>query len=122
MELGFFQETKFTVRIQTCKLEGYHVLAADAPIWYHRLAALFFRDTYHFQVKVFHPHRPNVTSFQLASRRGRWFILGYYLAPYDASTINSNVIDVIQCPGGAGLLVARDFNADLAALEGNCRV
>ena len=47
--------------------------------------------------------------------------MGCYLAPDDTSTIESVVAALKECPMGAELLVAGDFNANLAELEGDRR-
>ena len=56
------------------------------------------------------------------SLRGQcWFIFGFYLAPDDTVSIERVVAAIGQSPRGAVLLVSRDFNTNLAALEGRNR-
>ena len=64
---------------------------------------------------------PNMASFQLESVGRRWFIFGCYLIPDYASTIEFVVLAINQRPHGDALLVAGDFDANLAAQEGNRR-
>ena len=52
-------------------------------------------------------------SFQLASGGQRWHIVGCYLSPYNASTIEGVVAAIVQRPRGGALLVVGDFNTDL---------
>ena len=43
----------------------------------------------------------------------------YYLVLYDNSTIDSVIVSIDQCPGGAKLLVDGDLNANLDGPKGN---
>ena len=47
--------------------------------------------------------------------------MGCYLAPDDTWTIDSVVFALKECPRGAKLLVAGDFNVNLAKPEGDRR-
>ena len=64
---------------------------------------------------------PNVLGFQLATGAQRWYIVGVYIAPEDTETMERVVAAVRKKPRGAELMVAGDFNADIAAPEGNRR-
>ena len=97
----------------------YHVLAEYAPSRHIRRVDIFYWDVNHFQVEAFQPHRINVTSSQMAYGGRRLFIVRCYIAPDDALTIKHVVEAIRQNPLRAVLLVAGNFNADLAALEGN---
>ena len=61
------------------------------------------------------------TSSTFRWRRGSqlWFVMGYYLAPYDASSIECVIAATVQCPWGTSLLVPGDFNAGFAEPEGH---
>ena len=48
-----------------------------------------------------------------------WYVAGYYIAPDNVLTTEAVVAAIIQQPCEADLLVDGDFNADLAATEGN---
>ena len=75
----------------------------------------------HFAVEAVQKFGPNVIGFQLATGERRWYIVGCYLAPDDTSTIE-RVVEALQSrPRGAELLVARDFNVNLATPEGDRR-
>ena len=64
---------------------------------------------------------PNVIGFQLATGARRWYIVGVYLTPKE-TTMMEQVSKVIRSkPRGAELLVAGDFNVDLASPEGDRR-
>ena len=64
---------------------------------------------------------PNVIGFQIATGARRWYIVGVYLTPKE-TTMMEQVSKVIRSkPRGAELLVADDFNVDLASPEGDRR-
>ena len=64
---------------------------------------------------------PNVIGFQLATGARRWYIVGCYLAPDNSSTMERVVEALRSRPRGAELLVAGDFNVNLATPEGDRR-
>ena len=64
---------------------------------------------------------PNVLEFQLATGARRWYIVGVYIAPDDTTTMERVVEAIRRKPRGAELLVAGDFNVDIAAPEGDRR-
>ena len=51
----------------------------------------------------------------------RCFIVGCYLVPYYASTIEDVVATISQRPWGAALPVVRNFNTNLSAPEGRAQ-
>ena len=118
MNLGVLQETKLKKCIYTRDSSSYKVVATDAPITHSVGVAIFYRTADHFSVEVFQSHRANVVSFQLVSGDRWWFIMGCYMAPDDASTIEDSVAAISKRPWGVVLLVVYNFNTNLAALEG----
>ena len=64
---------------------------------------------------------PNVLSFEVATGVRRWYIIGCYLAPDDAWTIERLVMALGDQPRGTALLVAGDLNTDLGATENDRR-
>ena len=76
---------------------------------------MFYRSAEHFSVKALHTYGSNVIHFHLDSGDRQWFIVGYYLAPSDASTIEDVFTKIIQRPQGDMLVVVGYFNTDLAA-------
>ena len=112
--LGFFQQTKVTNGIHTRTLAGYLVFAIDAPSRHRVGVAVFYQeDTPHFQFEVMQRHEPNVLSFQVDSGGRRWSILGCYLVPNNAATLECIATAIGQRPRGAALLMEGDFNTDL---------
>ena len=59
------------------------------------------------------PYGPNVISFEVANGRRRWYIIGCYLAPDNARTIERVVAALSDQPQGTALIVAGDINTDL---------
>ena len=51
-----------------------------------------------------------------------WFIVECYLSPNNPATIERIVAPIVQRPRWDSLLVARYFNKDLAAPEGNIHI
>ena len=83
---------------------------------------MFHRSAPHLAVEAVQKFGSNVVGFQMETGKGRWYIVGYYLAPNDTLTIKSVVTALKQRPRGAELLVAGDYNVNLAELEGDQRV
>ena len=98
-------------------LAGYRVIASDVLIRHCRVVAVFYRDAHHFQAKAVQLHGPNVTRFQLDFGERLWFIVVFHINPDDVATIKCVVAAISQCPHGAVLLVADDFNVKLAVPE-----
>ena len=100
IDLGVFQETKCTDGVYTRALAGYRVVATDTPS----------------------RHRgPNVISFEVVTIRRRWYIIGCYIAPDDARTIERVVTALGDQPRGTALIVAGDFNTDLGEMASDGR-
>ena len=99
----------------------YHVFATNVPIRHRGEVAVLYRAAPHFQVKALQQHGLKVLSFMVELGGRRWFIVGFYLPPGDVVTIKCMITAISQCPRGAALLVAREFNADLMAPEGSNR-
>ena len=64
---------------------------------------------------------PNVLGFDLATGARRWYIVGVYIAPEDTATMERVAEAIRKKPRGAELLVAGNFNIDIAAPEGDRR-
>ena len=50
-----------------------------------------------------------------------WYIVGVYIAPEDTETMERVVAAIRKKPRGAELMVAGDFNANIATSEGDRR-
>ena len=121
IDLGIFKETKCTDGIYTRELAGYRVVATDAPSRHHGGVALFYRPSPLFEVEAVREYGPNVLSFNVATGARRWYIIGCYLAPDDAHTIERVVTALGDQPRSTALLVVGDLNTDLGAVENNRR-
>ena len=113
-DLGIFQETKVTDSIYTRGSAGYSVVMTDAPSRHRGGVAVFHRPAPHFAVEAVQKFGTNVVGFQMATGARRWYIVGCYLAPDDTLTIESVVDTLKERPMGSELLVAGDFNSNLA--------
>ena len=80
--------------------------------------AVLYMAVDHFYVESLQTYWANVISFQLALGDMRWYILGCYLAPDNASTIEDVVAAIGKRPQGAALVVVGNFNTYLATPEG----
>ena len=121
MYLGIFQETKCTDGIYTRESAGYRVVATDAPSRHRGGVALVYRPSPLFEVETVREYRPNVLSFEVATGARRWYIIGYYLAPDDAETIERVVTALGDIPKGTALIVVGDLNTDLGDAESDRR-
>ena len=121
MDLRILQETKLTNGVYTRGSAGYSVIATDAPSQHRGGVTIFYRSDPQFVVEVVEKFGPNVIGFQLATRAGQWYIVGVYLAPEDTTTMERVSKAILSKPRGAELLVAGEFNVDLASPEGDRR-
>ena len=117
LDMGIMQETKITDGVYTRTSAGYRVVATDAPIRHSGGIAMFYRDGAGFAVEEVRPYGPNVISFEVVTGRRRWYIIGCYLAPDDARTIERVVTALGDQPRGTALIVAGDLNTDLGDME-----
>ena len=72
-------------------------------------------------MESFQIHGSNIVRLQLALGNRRWYIVGCYVAPEDALTIEGVVAAIGKRPWGGTLLVVGDFNTAVAAPEGQER-
>ena len=117
MDLGILQETKLTDGIYTRGSAGYSVVATDAPSQNRGGVAIFYRSEPHFVVEAVQKFGPNVIGFQLVTGVRRCYIVGFYPAPEDTSTVERVIEALRSRPRGAELLLAGYFNVNLAAPE-----
>ena len=80
---------------------------------------IFFCKADHFTLEALRLHSPSVVNFKLISGGQRWHVVDCCIAPDEASTIDAVVAAIGHHPHGEELLVAREFNSDLAASEWN---
>ena len=67
------------------------------------------------------PYGPNVISFEVATGRRRWYIIGCYLAPDNARTIERVVTALGDQLQGTALTVVGDLKTDLRDMACNGR-
>ena len=49
--------------------------------------ALFYKELMRFAVEKNQRNRPNIFRFHLETGGSRWYMMGFYLAPHEASTM-----------------------------------
>ena len=113
--------TKIIDDIYTRGSAGYSVIATDALSRHCGGVTLFYRSEPHFMVEAVEKFGPNVLGFQLATGARRWYIMGVYIAPEDTPMMDWVVELIWMKPRGAELLVAGEFNVNIAAPEGDRR-
>ena len=121
MDLGVFQKKNFMKGIYMRVSGGYWVVVNTALILYCGGGTPFYQKVEHFTLEAFRLQGPNVISFQLETGGQRWHVGGFYIASDNALTIDDVITITIKWFRGADILVAGDFNADLAEPERNAR-
>ena len=121
IDLGVFQETKCTDGVYTRASAGYRVVATDDPRRHRGGIALFYREGADFAVEEVRPYGANYISFEVVTRRRRWYIIGCCIAPDDARTIERVVTALGDQPRGTALIVAGDLNTDLGEMANDGR-
>ena len=81
--------------------------------------AVLLSEAEHLYVEALHHHGTNIASFNLLSSSQWWYILGCYLDPENALTIEDVVVAIIQWPCRSAFMVTGNLNANLAASEGH---
>ena len=80
---------------------GFWVMATEAPSVRFGGVAIFYREAEHFSVEELRLHGPNVIGFRLVMGRRRWRVVGLYIAPINASTIEDQGSTLRgRAPGG----------------------
>ena len=74
---------------------------------------VFYREAGNFILEALCLHGPNVASFQLATERQRWNVIGYYIAPGNAYTIEDVVVAIRRRPQGGELLADGDLGSTI---------
>ena len=82
---------------------------------------MFYREGVGFAVEEVRQYGPNMLSVKVVSGRRLWFIVGCYIAPDDAQTIERVVKALKDQPQGTALIVAGDLNTDLGEMDGDRR-
>ena len=121
MDLGIFQENKYTDSIHARTSSGYIVVATDTPSRHRSGVAFFYGPSPHFAAEAVRQFGPNVVGFQMATGERRWYIIECYLAPDATLTIENVFTTLKERPRGAALLVAGDLNTKLAEPENDQR-
>ena len=121
VDCGFLQEKNLTKVVYTQEFSGFGVMLTEATSNHRGGVAILYRKVDHFAIKELRLHFPNIISFQMVTGRRRWHVLGCYIAPSNAFTIEEVSAAIRDQHYGSELLVAGKFNANLAEPEGTPR-
>ena len=121
VDCGVFQEKKLTKVVYTREDSGFWIMLAEAPSAHRSGGAIFYHEAEHFAIEELRLHGPNSISFQLVTGRCWWHVIGGYIAPSDALTIENVDVVIRYQPYKAKLLVLIDLNANLSDPEGTLR-
>ena len=89
----------------------------EAPSAHHGGVANFYRKAEHFSIEELCLHDPNTTRFQLVTGQWRWYIVECYIYHNDESTIDDVAAATRDQSYRDNLLLAGEFNINLADLE-----
>ena len=95
VDCGVFRETKLTKGVYARELSGFWVMATEALRNHRGGVAIFYRKAENFAAEELFLHGPNAISFQLVTGRRRWHVLGCYISPSNALTIE-DIADSIR--------------------------
>ena len=76
MDLGIFQDTKFTDVIYTHRSDGYSVIATDAPSRHRGGVAVFYWSAPYFALEAVQQFGTDMVGFQVAMGEWWWYIVG----------------------------------------------
>ena len=100
---------------------SFRVVVLDVLRRHCRGMALFYKESPRFVVEEHQQNGPNVISFHLVAGGRRWYVVGCYLVPHDAFTLERVFSMIGHRPRVTELLVAEYFNTGLESLDGNKR-
>ena len=93
-------------------------MVIEATSAHHGSVAIFYREVEHFAIEELRLHGRNGISFQLVTGRRQWHVMGCYISPRNASTVEDFAVAIRDQPYGAELLVVGNLNTSLAEPEG----
>ena len=82
---------------------------------------MFYRESEHSTLEALRLYGPNVVIFQLTLGGQLWYVVGCYITPEYALTIEAVYGSIFQWHRGAELLAVITLNANLAAPQGDMR-
>ena len=109
VDLGLLQETNITNRFYVQESSVSPVVAADAPSRHSAVMELFYKESPRFALESHQQHGPNTICFQLVTGGQFWYVMGCYLVPGDASTLESAIAAIFHRLRGTYLLAVCYF-------------
>ena len=89
------------------------VMATAAPSNHCGGVTVFYREAKHFDIEYRRLQGPNFVSFHLVTGGRWWHIVGLYISPRYASTIEDVLASIRDRPYWSETLVAGNLNANL---------
>ena len=93
-------------------------MTTRAPSAQSDSVAIFYREAEHFTIKELRLHGQKFIRFQLVTGRRQWHIVGFYIDPRNASTIEDVATATRDQLYGDKLLMTSDLNSNLVEPEG----
>ena len=121
IDCGVLKEMNITKGFFARESSGFRVMATEVLSSHRGGVASFYREAENFSIEELRLHGPNIIGFQLVTWRRRWHVMGCYIAPNNALTIEDVAAAIRDRPYGAELLVTGNLNSNLAELEGTSR-
>ena len=97
-------------------------MATEVPILHPGGIAVLYYEAEHFSLEELYLHGPKVVRLQLVMGQQRWHFVVCHITPGDALTIEDIITAIRRNTRGDKLLVAGNFNADLANPKGTAHV
>ena len=113
VDVRVFQETKLTEGIYSLFLAGYKAVAMPAPIRHQDSVKIFYWESPVFAVEAIRQFGVNVIVFRMKMGEQRWYIVGFYLALGNGTTVRDVEAAMAEKPRGMELIVAGDLNVNL---------
>ena len=119
VDLGLLQENNLTNGVYARESVGFCVVASDDQRRNCGGVSIFYKESQQFVVESHQQNGQNFVIFQLVTGGLHYHLVGCYLAPRYASTLESVVAAIGQRPRGTDLLVVGDFNKYLELPDGH---
>ena len=119
VDLGLLQGTKSFGGLYAQESAGFCIVVYGGLSRHRRGMTPFYKYLLFFVVEYQQQHGPNIIRFQILPDKIRCHVVGCYLAPHNASTLEVVTAAIGHRPRDAEILVIRKFNIDLELPDGN---
>ena len=111
--VDILQETKLWDRIHARQGAGYAVWASTAESRHRGGVSVVWREDAGWQVEGIVNFGPNMESFLLMSGLWRWYVVGAYVPPNEATDVHGVEQTLEASPKGMQAIMLQDVNASL---------